>query len=250
MAEASWPAWYSVSSRVRSKNASLSNTLLDGQLVEGYAVGGGHPADLGRAQAGNDQGAVGSGGARHVRSRAKASASSLGSSARARTVAVECPLTNSSVLASAMMRPLPMTSRWSAVWAISLMRWLERNTVRPSAASDFMRFRIHKMPSGSRPLIGSSNITVWGSPSDRSGDPEALVDPEREGPHPLAGYVTEPDDVEHVVYTAAGDAVAVGQPLEMVGGAAAAHDGLGIEQRPDRSERVGQFGIGPAVDED
>ena len=32
---------------------------LDGELVEGYAVGGGHPADLRRAQAGNDQGAVG-----------------------------------------------------------------------------------------------------------------------------------------------------------------------------------------------
>ncbi len=32
---------------------------LDGELVEGYAVGGRHSADLGGAQAGNDQGAVG-----------------------------------------------------------------------------------------------------------------------------------------------------------------------------------------------
>ena len=32
---------------------------LDGQLVEGYAVGGRNSADLGGAQAGNDQGAVG-----------------------------------------------------------------------------------------------------------------------------------------------------------------------------------------------
>ena len=32
---------------------------LDGELVEGYAVGGRNPADLRRAQAGNDQGAVG-----------------------------------------------------------------------------------------------------------------------------------------------------------------------------------------------
>ena len=33
--------------------------VADGQLVEGYAVGGRHSADLGGAQAGNDQGAVG-----------------------------------------------------------------------------------------------------------------------------------------------------------------------------------------------
>ena len=32
---------------------------LDGELVEGYAVGGRNSADLSRAQAGNDQGAVG-----------------------------------------------------------------------------------------------------------------------------------------------------------------------------------------------
>ena len=80
--------------------------------------------------------------------------------------------------------------------------------------------------------------------------PEALVHPEREGPDPLPGYVTEPDDVEHLAHAAAGDAVAVGQPLEMVGGAAAADDGFGVEQRPDRSERVGQLAIGLAVDED
>ena len=82
------------------------------------------------------------------------------------------------------------------------------------------------------------------------GDAEALAHPEREGPHPLAGHVTEPDDVKHVADAVAGDAVAVGQPPEMVGGAAAADDGLGIEQCPDRADRVGQLAIGLAVDED
>ena len=121
---------------------------LDGELVEGYAVGGRHPADLGRAQAGNDQGAVGTeldGGAPQGQGVGQFSRLQRPGPDGGRA---ECPLTKSSVLASAMMRPLPMTSRWSAVWAISLMRWLDRNTVRPSAASDFMRLRIPRCRRG------------------------------------------------------------------------------------------------------
>ena len=57
-----------------------------------------------------------------------------------------------------------------------------------------------------------------------------------------------PDHVEDLRHAATGDAVAVGQPLQVVGGAAAADDGLGVQQRPYRSERVGQLAIGLAVD--
>ena len=42
--------------------------------------------------------------------------------------------TKSATLVSAMSRPRPMTTSWSAVSAISLIRWLETKTVRPSAA--------------------------------------------------------------------------------------------------------------------
>ena len=49
--------------------------------------------------------------------------------------------------------------------SISDIRWLDTNTVRPSAASDFIRLRIHRIPSGSSPLTGSSNIRIFGSPS-------------------------------------------------------------------------------------
>ena len=76
----------------------------------------------------------------------------------------ELARTNSSMLVSAISRPLPITSRWSAVRAISLIRWLETSTVRPSAASARMRVRTQWMPSGSRPFTGSSKMSTAGSP--------------------------------------------------------------------------------------
>ena len=42
---------------------------------------------------------------------------------------------NSVIEQSARTAPRPMTTRWSAVSAISDIRWLETKTVRPSAAS-------------------------------------------------------------------------------------------------------------------
>ena len=51
------------------------------------------------------------------------------------------------------------------MFSISDMRWLDTKTVRPSAASAFIRFLIHRMPSGSSPLTGSSNMRMAGSPS-------------------------------------------------------------------------------------
>src|SRR2546423_3033951 len=71
---------------------------------------------------------------------------------------------SSATVVSASSRPAPMTIRRSAVTAISLIRWLETNTIRPSAASDFIRSRIQRMPSGSRPLTGSSNSNTPRAP--------------------------------------------------------------------------------------
>ena len=75
---------------------------------------------------------------------------------------------SSSLDTSAMRRPRPMITKWSAMSAISAMRCDETNTVRPSRARPWSSARIHRMPSGSRPFIGSSSITVSGSP--RSAD--------------------------------------------------------------------------------
>ena len=49
--------------------------------------------------------------------------------------------------------------------AISFMRWLDTKTVRSSAASCFIRFLTHRIPSGSSPLTGSSRSSTGGLPS-------------------------------------------------------------------------------------
>ncbi len=72
---------------------------------------------------------------------------------------------------SAISWPRPMTIKWSAVCAISLIRWLETKTVRPSAASRRIRLRTHRMPSGSSPFTGSSNSSTCGSPSSAAAMP-------------------------------------------------------------------------------
>ena len=84
---------------------------------------------------------------------------------RTRTAAPDERAMNSAIVQSAMSLPLPITIRWSAVFSISDIRWLDTKTVRPSAASAFIRFLIHKMPSGSSPFTGSSNMSTCGSPS-------------------------------------------------------------------------------------
>ena len=61
--------------------------------------------------------------------------------------------------------------------SISDIRWLDTNTVRPSAASAFIRFRIHRMPSGSSPLTGSSNMSSAGSPSSVAAMPSRWLMP-------------------------------------------------------------------------
>ena len=78
--------------------------------------------------------------------------------------------------------------------------------------------------------------------------PSRWLMPSEKVPTRFPATSLRPDHVEHFGHAAAVDAVAVGQPLEVVGGAAAADDGLGVEQRPDRSEWVGQLGVRLAVD--
>src|SRR5580658_9297124 len=100
-----------------------------------------------------------------------AAASSAAWGLRTCTDCWELDRTNSSTLVSAISWPLPITSRWPAVRAISLIRWLETSTVRPSAARSRMRVRTEWMPSGSRPLTGSSKMSTAGSPSSADAMP-------------------------------------------------------------------------------
>ena len=96
---------------------------------------------------------------------------------RTRTAAPEERAMNSDIEQSAIILPRPITIRWSAVDSISDIRWLETKTVRPSAARAFIRFLIHKMPSGSSPLTGSSNMSTLGSPSKVAAMPRRWLMP-------------------------------------------------------------------------
>src|SRR5271157_734916 len=84
---------------------------------------------------------------------------------------------SSATVVCASSRPWPMTMSWSAVCATSLIRWLETSTVRPCAAGFFSRLRIHRMPSGSRPLTGSSSSSTAGSPSSAAATPSRCAMP-------------------------------------------------------------------------
>ena len=89
---------------------------------------------------------------------------------------------NAAMGVSASSLPRPMMIRWSAVSAISLIRWLETKMVRPCAASDLNSSRIQWTASGSRPLTGSSKISTGGSPSSAVAMPSRCFMPSENVP--------------------------------------------------------------------
>src|SRR5690606_20268652 len=119
-----------------------------------------------------------------------ADASSAARGLRTCTRSVVQARTRSGSAASASTLPRPSTMTWSAVCAISLMRWLESRIVRPSDAACRTNCRTHRTPSGSRPLTGSSRMSVCGSPSRAAAMPRRWPMP-REKP-PARFRATEP----------------------------------------------------------
>src|SRR5579871_5459754 len=101
---------------------------------------------------------------------------------RTRTAPADAFCTSSSMLTSAISRPRPMTITWSAVCAISLMRWLDTNTVRPSAARLLSRLRTQRIPSGSSPFTGASRMRVLGSPRRAAAIPRRCPIPSEKAP--------------------------------------------------------------------
>src|SRR5450759_5047010 len=64
-----------------------------------------------------------------------------------------------------MSRPLAMMTTSSTVCSTSASIWLEMRIVLPWLLRWRKNIRSHRMPSGSRPLAGSSSRSTWGSPS-------------------------------------------------------------------------------------
>ena len=60
--------------------------------------------------------------------------------------------------------------------------------------------RIQWMPSGSRPLTGSSSTSVCGSPSSADAMPSRWPMPSENAPARLRGDLVQPDQLEHLVH--------------------------------------------------
>ena len=111
----------------------LQRGPLCAQLVQGDRVAGGEVADDLDRRATHQQrrAVVGLASSARRRSSTRRSVSSCG--LRTRTVSAPERPTNSLTVVDAISLPLPMTTSRSAVLAISASRWLDTNTVRPSA---------------------------------------------------------------------------------------------------------------------
>ena len=157
---------------------------------------------------------------------------------------------NSDIEQSARIRPRPMTTRWSAVSAISDIRWLETNTVRPSAARSRARVRTQRMPSGSSPLTGSSRTTTGGSPSSATAMPSRWPMPSENLPTRLPATASRPTRSSTSSTRRGRDAVARGQPAQVVAGRAAGVQRPRLEQGADLAQRRGGVGVAVAVDGD
>ena len=140
--------------------------------------------------------------------------------------------------------------RCSAVFSISDIRWLETKTVRPSAASAFIRFLIHKMPSGSSPLTGSSNMSTSGSPSIVAAIPSRWLMPREKPLDRLRATSDSPTTSSTSSTRFFGRLLVCARAQQVVVGAAPAVHRLGVEQGADLAHRVGQTSVPLAIHAD
>ncbi len=139
-------------------------------------------------------------------------------------------------------RPREMITTSSTLCCTSLSRCELTSTVRPSCARRCRKPRIHLMPSGSRPLIGSSSTSTPGSPSRVYASDEALAHAERVAADPAVGELGEAHLLEHDRHAGAGQPRRRGVHLQVVAGRATGME-VRVERRPHRLE-------GPAAGRD
>src|SRR5580693_4312598 len=150
---------------------------------------------------------------------------------------------SSATVVWASRRPWPITTRWSAVWAISLIRWLEMRTVRPCEARFFSRPRIQRMPSGSSPLTGSSSSSTAGSPSSAAAMPSRWAMPRENLPARRSAALPMP------VISSTSLTRRRGMPLLTASAVRWARvERLGLQQRADFAQRPAQLVVVLTVD--
>jgi hypothetical protein len=133
------------------------------------------------------------------------------------------------------------------VSAISAIRWLDTNTVRPSPARLLQSVRTQRMPSGSRPFTGSSKSNIPGSPSRAAAIPRRWPIPS-ELAHSLVGDRAETYDLEYLVDACACNGVTSGQGEQMSTGRATRMDGLRFEEPAHFPQWPGNVVVAPAQD--
>ena len=92
--------------------------------------------------------------------------------------------------------PLLMMSTSSTVCSTSASTWLETSTVVPSAARSRRKVRSQRMPSGSRPLAGSSSSSTSRVAEQRAGQGQALPHAGGVALHGALRRVAELDQLE------------------------------------------------------
>ena len=149
----------------------------------------------------------------------------------------------------AWIRPPPMIIIRSATASTSASRCEESSTVPPRSAKSRSRPRIQRMPSGSRPLAGSSRIRTSGSPSSAWAKPEALAHAERVLADPPPGRrLVEADELQQRVDALRRHAHGLGGDGERLAAAAPGVLGGRVEQDADAPAGVRQVAVAPAED--
>ena len=121
--------------------------------------------------------------------------------------------------------------------------------MRPSWASSVSRARIHWMPSRSRPLTRTVEDQDGRVGQQRRGDAQALAQSQRERASRLVGHFGQADRCEYVVHASQPDADRGTEGEQVVAGAAATVNALGVEQRADLSQWGGRVDVRSAIDQ-
>ena len=104
------------------------------------------------------------------------------------------------------------------------------------AARERSSVRIHRMPSGSSPLTGSSRIRMAGSPSRAEAMPRRCPIPRENPPARLLATLVRPTISRTSSTRLSADPIRQGQTAEVVDGAAPGVERLGVQQGPDLVE--------------
>ena len=244
-------AWYSTSSRVIVMKASSRDACCGVNSCSTSPKFRAISPICAARQAGDRQHVGLGAGDRDVRAGQHRRAAGRRPGTRTRTTSDEAPRISSATETSAISRPRPTTMTCSAVSAISLIRWLETKTVRPSAASPLSRSRTQRMPSGSSPLTGSSRISGRaGRRAARRRCPAAVPCRGRSRRPACAPRRVRPTSVDAPRRPGCADAVGGGERAQVVVGGPRGVHGPGLEQRTDLVQRRGLVARRAAVDGD